>query len=163
MTKWSFNMLLLSRLSDVLDISGAEIARRCGLTQQVLNRYMNGDIVLSVQVLMKICNAMRMPAYHFVSEDGSSVLPIREEATLPLDCWHPIEWDIQAVELTFGDGEGRIFWKDVAKVMDISSQKPHEPLWHLPLPVPHRPQPQGSEATTPHPSQGRGWGRDLSL
>lgn len=126
MTKWSFNMLLLSRLSDVLDISGAEIARRCGLTQQVLNRYMNGDIVLSVQVLMKICNAMRMPAYHFVSEDGSSVLPIREEATLPLDCWHPIEWDIQAVELTFGDGEGRIFWKDVAKVMDISSQKPHE-------------------------------------
>lgn len=126
MAKWSFNMLLFSRLSEVLDISGAEIARRCGLTQQVLNRYMNSDIVLSVQVLMKICNSLRMPAHFFVSEDNNHIIPTRESATLPLDCWHPITWDTQTVELTFGDGEGRIYWKDVAKVMNVSSQKPHE-------------------------------------
>ena len=126
MGKWSFNEPLFSRLSDVLDISGAEIARRCGLTQQVLNRYMNSDIVLSVQVLMKICNALRMPAHYFVSEDNNHVFPNREVATIPYDCWHPIEWDSQAAELTFGDGEGRIYWKDVAEVMNVSAQKPHE-------------------------------------
>jgi transcriptional regulator with XRE-family HTH domain len=126
MDRWSFNEQLFNRLSEVLDISGAEIARRCGLTQQVLNRYMNSDIVLSVQVLMKICNALRMPAYFFVSENNNHVFPNRESATVALDHWHPIEWDALAVELTFGDGEGRIYWKDVAVAMNVSSQKPHE-------------------------------------
>ena len=72
MEKWSFNNQLFRRLPDVLDISGAEIARRCSLKQQVLNRYQNGGIVLSVQVLIKICNSLRMPAYYFVAEDRPS-------------------------------------------------------------------------------------------
>lgn len=125
MEKWSFNQLLFSRLSDVLDISGAEIARRCDLSQQVLNRYMRGESELTLQVLIPICNHLRMPAYYFVSEDGDDIIPERERATIPLRYWHPIEWDTQAVELTFGDGEGRIFWKDVAEVMDVTPQKPH--------------------------------------
>ena len=32
-------------------------------------------------------------------------------------------------ELTFGDGEGKVYWKDVAEVMGVSAQKPHE--WFL--------------------------------
>ena len=39
MNKWSFNMQLFSQLSNVLDITGTEIARRCGLRQNVLSRY----------------------------------------------------------------------------------------------------------------------------
>ena len=119
-------MLLFSRISKVLDISEAEIARRCGMTQQALNRYTSADIMLSVQKLLKICNAMRMPAYYFVSEDNHHIVPNRETATIPLDRWRPITWDIQAVELAFGDREGQIFWKDVAEAMGVTSQKPHD-------------------------------------
>lgn len=125
MKRWSFNYLLLSKLSDVLDISGAEIARRCGIRQQVFNRYTHQSVALSVVVLMKICNALRMPAHYFMSEDNNHILPNRETATIPPDCWHIIEWDYDAVERTFGDGNGRIYWKDVAEVMGVSEQKPH--------------------------------------
>ena len=119
-------MLLFSNLTKVLDISGAEIARRCNLKQPVLNRYMSGEYVLPVQVLIQICNALRMPSSYFVSEDGSHLCPNRETATLPYDDWQPVGWDNDAVELTFGDGEGRIYWKDVAGAMGVSSQKPHD-------------------------------------
>ena len=129
MEKWSFNNQLFRRLPDVLDISGAEIARRCSLKQQVLNRYQNGGIVLSVQVLIKICNSLRMPAYYFVAEDGACAMPNRESATVPADDWQTVTWNWQAAELTFGDGEGKVYWKDVAEVMGVSSQKPHE--WFL--------------------------------
>lgn len=123
---WSFNMLLFSRISKVLDLSEAEIARRCGMTQQALNRYTSADIMLSVQKLLIICNALRMPTYYFVSEDDNHIVPSRETATIPLEHWHPITWDMQAVELTFGDREEQIFWKDVAEAMGVSSQKPHD-------------------------------------
>lgn len=126
MDKWSFNNSLFSKLSKVLQISEAEIARRCGLTQQVLNRYTKADITPSVQVLLKICNALRMPAHYFVSQDSNHIIPERESATLPYERWKVIEWNTQAVELTFGDGEGKIYWKDVAAVMGVTSQKPHE-------------------------------------
>lgn len=119
-------MLLFSKLSEVLDISGAEIAKRCGMNQPVLNRYMNGENVLPVQILLTICNALRIPSRYFVSEDNEHLFPNREIATVPLDCWQPIIWDKQSVELTFGDGEGRIFWKDVAVAMKVTPQKPHD-------------------------------------
>lgn len=126
MDRWRFNTTLFSSLSDVLDITGTEIARRCGLRQQVLSRYTTNEIVVSVQVLIKLCNSLRMPAHYFVAEENNFVLPNRESATIPLDYWQPIEWDMQTVEQTFGDGDGRIYWKDVAVVMEASSQKPHE-------------------------------------
>ena len=126
MNKWSFNSLLFSRLPDVLDISGAEIARRCGMKQQVFNRYTNQEVMLSVQILMTICNSLRMPIHFFVSEENNHVIPNRECATIPLDEWHPIEWNHDAVEKTFGDGGGRIYWKDVAEAMDVTEQKPHD-------------------------------------
>lgn len=126
MEKWSFNYQLFSRLSDVLDITGTEIARRCGLRQQVLSRYTTNEIVVSVQVLIKLCNSIRMPFHYFIAEDGNCIIPNRESATIPFEYWQPIEWDTQAVEHTFGDGEGRIYWKDVATVMGVSEQKPHE-------------------------------------
>ena len=126
MNKWSFNSLLFSRLPDVLDISGAEIARRCGMKQQVFNRYTNQEVMLSVQILMTICNSLRMPIHFFVSEENSHVIPNRECATIPLDEWQPIRWNHDAVEKTFGDGGGRIYWKDVAEAMDVTEQKPHD-------------------------------------
>lgn len=126
MDKWSFNYSLFSKLSKVLQISEAEIARKCGLTQQVLNRYTKADIMPSVQVLLKICNALRMPTHYFVSQDSIHIIPERESATVPYDLWKPVVWNMQAVELTFGDGEGKIYWKDVSAVMGVTSQKPHE-------------------------------------
>ena len=126
MNKWSFNSLLFNKLPDVLDISGAEIARRCGMKQQVFNRYTNQEVMLSVQILMTICNSLRMPIHFFVSEENSHVIPNRECATIPIDEWQPIGWNHDAVEQTFGDGGGRIYWKDVAEAMDVTEQKPHD-------------------------------------
>lgn len=126
MITWTFNKMLFTQLSDVLDISFAKIAERSNLKQPVLSRYVRGEIEVSVQVLIKICNSLRMPIYYFVSENGNHVIPNREYANLPLALWQPITWNHQAAELTFGDGEGKIYWKDVAAVMGVSSQKPHE-------------------------------------
>lgn len=126
MNRWSFNMPLFSQLPNVLDINGTEIARRCGLRQQVLSRYTTNESVVTIQVLLNLCNALRMPVYYFVSEDNNFVIPNRESATIPLNEWHEISWNKNVVEQTFGDGEGRIKWKDVAVAMNTSSQKPHE-------------------------------------
>ena len=126
MDRWSFNSLLFCRLSEVLEISGTEIARRCGLSQQVLSRYTTNEIVVSIQALLKICNSLRIPSRYFLSENENHVIPPRESATVALDSWQPITWDCEAVEKTFGDGDGRIFWKDVAAAMGVTSQKPHE-------------------------------------
>lgn len=125
MSKWTFNYQLFSRLSDVLDISTTEISKRCGVKQQVLNRYMRNETVLPVQILIKMCNALRMPSYFFVSEDNNYDMPNREIITISLDKWQPVDWNFQEVENTFGDGGNRIFWKDVAKVMGVTPQKPH--------------------------------------
>lgn len=73
-----------------------------------------------------MCNSLRMPIYYFITENNNHVSPNRESATISEDYWEPIQWDKQAAELMFGDGEGRIYWKDVAKAMEVSSQKPHE-------------------------------------
>jgi len=125
MDKWTFNYELFSRLSDVLDISITEIAKRCGVKQQVLNRYLRNENELPVQTLIKMCNALRMPSYFFVSEDNNYDMPNREIATISLDRWQPVDWSCQEVENTFGDGGNRIFWKDVAVVMGVTPQKPH--------------------------------------
>ena len=76
MDRWKFNTTLFSSLSDVLDITGTEIARRCGLRQQVLSRYTTNEIVVSVQILIKLCNSLRMPVYYFVAENNNFVILI---------------------------------------------------------------------------------------
>lgn len=120
MVKWEFNLNLLLGLSDVLDISFAEIARRSGIKQQMLSRYIQQDFVVSVGTLIKICNALRMPIYYFVAENGASVIPVRENATVPCDEWHSIKWDGKAAEDVFH--KSRISWTDVSKAMGIKSQ-----------------------------------------
>lgn len=126
MDRWTFNSVLFSRLADVLDISITEMAKRVDIGQQTLNRYINGANELPVEVMMKMCNALRMPVYYFVSENNNYEIPNREIATISADQWKPIDWDCKAVEHTFGDGEGRIYWKDVAIVMGVTPQKPHD-------------------------------------
>ena len=126
MVKYCFNKLLLSKLSDVLDLSATQIARRCDINQPVLYHYIKGDVELSVQGLIQICNTLRIPSRLFISENERYIIPNRETATIEADQWKPITWNEEAVELTFGDGEGKIYWKDVANVMGVSSQRPHD-------------------------------------
>lgn len=126
MVKYSFNQLLLSKLPVVMDISISEIARRCDIRQSVIYNYIKGGIELPLQTLIQICNALRIPSHLFISENNRHVIPSRETATIEADQWKPITWNTEAVELTFGDGEGKIYWKDVANVMGVSSQRPHD-------------------------------------
>lgn len=81
---------------------------------------------MPVQALMQICNALRMPTRYFLSVNNRHVIPTRETATIEADRWKPITWSLDAVELTFGDGEEKIYWKDVASIMGLTPQKPHE-------------------------------------
>ena len=126
MVNLSFNSLLLSKLTDVLDLSGNEIANRCKLSQTALYHYMKGEVEMPVQALMQICNALRMPTRYFLSVNNRHIIPTRETATIEADRWKPITWSLDAVELTFGDGEDKIYWKDVASIMGLTPQKPHE-------------------------------------
>lgn len=126
MDRWTFNTVLFSSLTSVLDISINEMAKRVHVGQQTLNRYIVGDNKLPVDVLIQMCNHLRMPSYFFVSENQRYDIPNREMATISADQWQPVVWDEMAVEHTFGDGGGRIFWKDVAVVMGVTAQKPHD-------------------------------------
>lgn len=126
MVKYSFNQLLLSKLPVVMDISISEIARRCNISQPVIYNYIKDSIELPLQTLIQICNALRIPSRLFISENNRHIIPTRETATIEADQWKPITWNTEAVELTFGDGENKIFWKDVAEVMGVTPQKPHD-------------------------------------
>ena len=126
MVKYSFNQLLLSKLPVVMDISISEIARRCNISQPVIYNYIKGSIELPLKTLIQICNALRIPSRLFISENNRHVIPSRETATIEAGQWKPITWNTEAVELTFGDGENKIFWKDVADVMGVTPQKPHD-------------------------------------
>lgn len=126
MVKYSFNQLLLSKLPVVMDISISEIARRCNISQPVIYNYIKGSIELPLQALIQVCNALRIPSRLFISENNRHIIPTRETTTIEADQWKPITWNTEAVELTFGDGEGKIYWKDVADVMGVTPQKPHD-------------------------------------
>lgn len=125
MSKWSFNKHFLEKLSDVLDISVNEISRRSNVNQPVLYHIIKGDTEMSVQVLLKVCNGLRIPSRYFICEDNNYIIPTRETATIEADHWTDISWSADAVEGTFGDAEGQINWKYVANVMGVTSQKPH--------------------------------------
>lgn len=136
MAKWIFNKQLLSNLNEVLDISVTKIARRCNISQPVLYHYIKGDVDISVQNFIQICNALRIPCHYFISEDEHQVILHPNRTFINTESWENISWNYEAVEQTFGDGEGKIYWKDVAEVMEVSSQKPHERfLLHTRFPI----------------------------
>lgn len=122
MSTWTFNKDLFTQLSVITDISITKIAKRCNLRQQVLNRYVRGENELPLQTLILICNALHMPIYYFLSENGNHLFPTRETAIIAQEHWKPIVWDATAIDSIFGDG--RILWKDVAKEMGVTPQKP---------------------------------------
>ena len=125
MDKWTFNINLFDCLSDVLNLSVAKIAKKADIRQQTLSRYMLHEIRLSVQTLMQLCNALRMPVYYFVCKNGEEIFPEREEATLPAKVYRKAFWNVEEVERTFGDKPGQIFWKDAAEAMNLANQKSH--------------------------------------
>lgn len=124
MNHFSFNVELISCLPNVLDLSVAEIARRCDFKQPTLRMYINRDRDIPVQTLMSLCNTFRIPTHYFFYDCGTYIIPPRELATVEEALWRPVTWDTQPVELLFGDSPGHIFWKDVANTMGVTDQKP---------------------------------------
>lgn len=136
MSKWIFNNILLGKLSAVLDISVTEIAKRSGMNQPVLYHIIKGDTEMPVKNLIVLCNALRIPSRYFISKNNSYIIPTRETITIEADSWIPITWNRNEVEHVFGYGKKQINWKDVAKVMHLTSQKPHERfLLHTRFPI----------------------------
>ncbi len=128
MKKWTFNTGLLTNLAEVLGTSFTQIGERAGMIQQTFYRYVSQrkKFELTVQRLIALCNAWRLPIYYFIAEDGMHLIPQRMKAVVPEDEWQPIKWDYDAVERTFGDGDGRIYWIDVAVAMGKTGQVPHD-------------------------------------
>lgn len=126
MFKWSFNHLFLQKLAEVLGVSVTRIAKRSDISQPVLYNNVSGKVEFTVQSLIKVCNAWRIPSRYFISEDNHHIIPNRETATIIADLWKPITWDTAKVEAVFGDGKGQANWKDVADVMGVTSSKPHD-------------------------------------
>ena len=118
MKTWTFNLDLFLRLDKVLDISFSSIARRAKMHQPALNRYIQQEFVISVETLIKICNAVRMPFRYFVAEDGVNVIPEREHATVPLEGWHGIQWNGKQAESIFY--ARRLSWAKVAEAMGVA-------------------------------------------
>lgn len=126
MKKWSYNAQMMYRLSDIMEISVTAIAHRSNINQSVLFHAAKGDTELTVQYLIMICNALRIPSRYFISEGNDHIIPNRETATIEADHWKTITWDTEEVKTVFGEHKGQINWKDVADVMGLTSQKPHE-------------------------------------
>lgn len=127
MKKFKFNSDLISCLPNVLDITLTEIARRCKLNQPTLRMYIIGERALPVQVLLTLCNTLRMPSRYFIyPDDEPGIIPTRETATIEAHRWQSVSWDERATDTLFGDAPEHIFWKDVAAAMGISDQRPRE-------------------------------------
>lgn len=124
MTKYSVNRNLISSLCAIMDLTGAEIAKRSGVWAATLGRYISGQQEIPLDFLVTICNKMRIPAYFFVKVNNMAIIPTREQMTLPRDVFQPVSWDSEAVERTFGETKGQISWKDVGVVMGIDYRKP---------------------------------------
>lgn len=122
----SFNNSLLTCLPDLLGVSVNKLAADSGLQPMTLGRFINRGDIISVQLLLKLCNAIRVPISYFFSEGDTRIIPEREHATIPASIFQPAAWDLSTVERTFGDQHGQIFWKDIAATMHVSDQKGHE-------------------------------------
>lgn len=112
-------------MPNVLDLSIAEIAKRSGITPMTLGRYMRSDTQIPVQALIQLCNTFRISSCYFLTNDKKHTIPVREEAIRLPSEWKDIAWDTEQVEKVFGDGHGQINWKEVARIMDLTEQKPH--------------------------------------
>jgi seryl-tRNA synthetase len=118
MKTWTFNIDLFLRMDKVLDITFAEIARRTGVLQPALSRYTLQEFVIPIDTLIRLCNGLRMPFRYFVAEDGVSVIPEREHATVPRDEWNKIQWHgKQAGDVFYAN---HISWTKVADTMGLT-------------------------------------------
>lgn len=126
MPKYCVNTLLVKKLSSILELSGTDIANRCGIWPATLNRYLSGRQQLPIDVLIQLCNKMRIPIYYFISINGTSIIPTREQLTITADKFKQIRWDHEVVESTFGEHSDQIHWADVAASIGIGRKVPHE-------------------------------------
>jgi len=125
MPKYSANALLISRLVDILELSGTAIANRCGIWPATLNRYISGSQHIPIDILLQVCNKIRIPVWYFVNIDNTSLIPTREQMTLPSGIFKEVWWDFDEVERSFGDHTGQIRWTEVAEAMGVNPNKPH--------------------------------------
>ena len=120
MTKWSYNVELFFSLPDILQFTFSKIAKLAGINNQQLNRYKKKNIQMSLDVLIDMCNALNIPIRYFIVENDVAIIPGRGEAVVPAAKWKPIIYDREAADRFFGEGLGRIYWKDVGELMGLA-------------------------------------------
>lgn len=117
MKHWKFDENLFRVLDDITGYSFNRIAQLSGIQQQAISRYVTGDYALPLQILIKICNAIRFPIYYLIKEDDS-LNDVGRHLLIAKEDWKPVYFSGQASEHIFST-KG-INWKDVGEAMGMA-------------------------------------------
>lgn len=123
MKTYTFNTELFRELDELTGLTFTKIAKKAGMSQQAVSRYVCGNYVIPTQTLISISNALHFPIHLFITEDGVSIIPSQEQATIPASKWKPVYFDYKAGDRIFT--QMGIGWKTVAEAMDITPQNAH--------------------------------------
>lgn len=129
MTAYNVNSLLLKKLSNIINISGTQMANMCCIWPSTLNRYLSGQKPITIEALVQLCNKLRIPAWYFITIDGTALFPPKEQLVLPADTFQPVRWATERVDEIFGERKGQIHWAEVAESIGVFPNKP-SPWFH---------------------------------
>ena len=118
MKSWKFDEDLFRTLDDITGYSFSKIAHLSGIPQQAISRYVTGDYDLPLQILIKICNAIRFPIHYLIIEDGDNKCDIGRHTLVAKEDWKPVYFSGQACAHIF-TSKG-IQWKDVGEAMGMA-------------------------------------------
>ena len=117
MRNWKFDYDSFRVLDDIAGYSFAKIAKMSGIPQQAISRYVIGEYDLPLQILIKICNSIRLPIHYLIIEEDKQRTLNREDI-VPMDKWKPVYFDSNGAEYIF-TSHG-IQWKDVGEAMGVA-------------------------------------------
>ena len=120
--KHIFHTELLKNLADILRVDGKNLALAAQVGAATWSRLMAGTSDITVQALIDLCNATRIPIQHFIItyKDGGPVtreLLTREDYVMAEGKYKECRYDLLAVRRRIGVGGGRIHPCDVAKAI----------------------------------------------
>lgn len=120
--KYIFHTELLQNLTEILRVDGKDLALAAQVSASTWGRFVTGKSDITVQVLIDLCNATRIPIQHFIISYKASgpvtrELMTRKDYELSERHYKECRYDLLAVRRRIGIGGGRIPPNDVAKAL----------------------------------------------
>ena len=120
--KYIFQTELLKNLKKILRVDGKGLALAAQVGAATWSRLVAGTSDITVQALIDLCNATRIPIQHFIItyKEGGPVtreLLTREDYVIAEGKYKECRYDLLAVRRRIGIGGGRIHPNDVAEAI----------------------------------------------